>query len=398
VKIAYVVHDYHRAGGHSRYVAELASRFSKDHEVHVFANRIEQKDDNRIHFHRVPAWRANALSTVLTFAVMATFQVGRRFDIVHCQGFCGFGGNVFTAHICNRAWHLALKRWEGGTSWSESVFNAAASSLEWALYRFARRGAVVAVSSRVAGDIMRFYLCRLPMHVIYHGVDLQLFSSKNCHRWRAETRARYGLGQKEPVFLYVGDLRKGARRCILALSKLSEGRLMLVSRTPPGHYQRLTEQAGVVERVLFLGATNQVERIYAAADALLLPTPYDAFAMVISEAMACGLPVIVSREAGAAELIQHKMNGLLLDDMTNVAELARYMQSLLQDQQWAAKLGSAARKSIEAMSWEAVAARTLRVYEEVSGKRSKNEMSYIGAGQGILVSNRAGQARAEGTS
>src|SRR5437870_1575205 len=220
MKIAFVVHDYHRAGGHSRYVAELATRFAKEHEVHVFANRIERDGTASIRFHTVPAWRANALTTVLTFALPASLQIGRGFDIVHSQGFCAFRGNVFTGHICNRA--------------------------------------------------------------------------------------RY-----------------------LALAQLHEGRLLFVSSTPAGAYQRMAEEAGLAGRTLFLGATNQIEKVYAAVDALLLPTSYDAFGMVVSEAMACGLPVVVSREAGAAELVQHRVNGLLLDDVTNVTELAGHMESLL---------------------------------------------------------------------
>src|SRR5439155_18617893 len=136
--------------------------------------------------------------------------------------------------------------------------------------------------------------------VIYHGVDLKLFSPENRRRWRAGMRAQYGLSEDEMVFLYVGDLRKGARRCITALSRIPEGRLLFVSRTPASPYQRLAEDAGVANRVRFLRATNQVEKAYAAADAFLHPSPYDAFGMVVSEAMACGLPVVVSREAGAA--------------------------------------------------------------------------------------------------
>ena len=38
LRIAFVVHDYNRHLGHGRYVAELATRFKRDHEVHVFAN------------------------------------------------------------------------------------------------------------------------------------------------------------------------------------------------------------------------------------------------------------------------------------------------------------------------------------------------------------------------
>jgi UDP-glucose:(heptosyl)LPS alpha-1,3-glucosyltransferase len=141
--------------------------------------------------------------------------------------------------------------------------------------------------------------------------------------------------------------------------------LLLVSRSASGPFQQIAHEAGVGGRVLFSGPTNQVERIYAAADAFVCPTPYDAFAMVVSEAMASGLPVIVSREAGASELIQHGVNGLILEHVTNVPELARHMQSLLEAPGWAAKLGAAARRSVEPMSWDAVAEQTMRVYQEL---------------------------------
>ena len=109
-----------------------------------------------------------------------------------------------------------------------------------------------------------------------------------------------------------------------------------------------------------------MEKAYAAADAFVLPTPYDAFAMVVSEAMACALPVIVSREAGASELIKHGVNGLLLADAT-VSELAQRMDSLERDRPWAAQLGCAARKRVESLSWDTVAQQTMGVYQELLG-------------------------------
>lgn len=363
-----MVHDYHRGGGHSRYVAELATRFAREHEVHVFANRIDRDGATGIHFHAVPAWRANALTTVLTFAVPAALQIGGGFDIVHSQGFCGFRGNVFTGHICNRAWHRALHKFAGGVRLRESIFNAVATTLEYATYRFARDSAVVAISERVAQDIKQLYHCRAPIHVIHHGVDLQVFCPMNRQRWRSEMRAQQGMSDNDTVFLYVGDLRKGASQCILALSQLDQGRLLFVSRSPVVSYRRLADQAGLASRVTFLGPTSQVESIYAAADALVLPTPYDAFAMVVSEAMASGLPVIVSREAGVSEIIQHEVNGLLLEDVTSVAELAGHMRSLLGDPGRAAEMGRVARRTVELMSWDIVARRTMQVYQTLLGK------------------------------
>ena len=60
LRIAFVVHDYTRVLGHSRYVAELAERFAADHDVHVFANRFENLPPG-ITRHRVPAVRFSAL-------------------------------------------------------------------------------------------------------------------------------------------------------------------------------------------------------------------------------------------------------------------------------------------------------------------------------------------------
>ncbi len=85
LRIAFVVHDYNRHMGHSRYVAELASRFKRDHEVHVFANTFNEPDSVGITYHHVPAWRRYTLSTILTFVLPATALVRGRFDIVHAQ-------------------------------------------------------------------------------------------------------------------------------------------------------------------------------------------------------------------------------------------------------------------------------------------------------------------------
>jgi UDP-glucose:(heptosyl)LPS alpha-1,3-glucosyltransferase len=294
-----------------------------------------------------------------------TIQAREQFDIVHSQGFCGFTGNVVTAHICNRAWHKSLNGLEGGATLRETVFNSVASTLEYSCFHFAKKKHVIAISNRVKKDLVRYYGCPASIEVIYHGVDLDLFSPGNARRWRTEMRAGFGISEDETIFLYVGDLRKGASRCIQALAQLDRGRLLLVSRTRAEDYKKLADQAGVAGRVIFAGPTDNVERAYAAADIFLLPTPYDAFAMVVSEAMACGLPVVVSHEAGASELIDDGRNGVVLKDAIDVGELASHMNSLACDRPYARRIGEAARKSVEEMSWDVVANQTMKVYEDV---------------------------------
>jgi UDP-glucose:(heptosyl)LPS alpha-1,3-glucosyltransferase len=371
MKIAFVVHDYHRSGGHSRYVAELATRYCGQHEVHVFANRIVDDGTPGIHFHHVPAWRANALTTVLSFALPVTLEVRGDFDIVHCQGFCGFLGNVFTGHMVNGAWDVALEKLGGGATPREKIFNVITAAIEHVMYRYARNSEVIAVSKRVERDLVEFYHCPAPIHVIYHGTDVELFSPQTKARLDQQARAEFGVPPGEFVFLYVGNLRKGARLCMRALARLEHGVLLCVAATEQEPYRRFAQECGVAERVIFAKHTSQVEKAYAAGDAFLLPTPYDPFALVVSEAMGCGLPVVVSREAGVAELIQPGVNGLLLDDVTSDVELARHMRSLYEDRPWAESLGRAARKTVEEMTWDRVAEQTLDVYRELLTKRGK---------------------------
>jgi len=77
------------------------------------------------------------------------------------------------------------------------------------------------------------------------------------------------------------------------------------------------------------------------------------------------LPVVVSREAGASELIQHGVNGLLLDDVARPEELARHMRSLLEDRRRAVEMGCAGRQTVKKLTWDTVAEQTMRVYEEL---------------------------------
>ena len=91
LRIAFVVHDYNRHMGQSRYVAELASRFKRRHEVHVFANTFEDPDPVGITYHHVPAWRANALATILSFVLPATALVRGRSTSSTPRGCAGSG-------------------------------------------------------------------------------------------------------------------------------------------------------------------------------------------------------------------------------------------------------------------------------------------------------------------
>lgn len=375
MRIAFVVHDYNRTLGHSRYVAELAERFAGEHEVHVFANRFESLPPG-ITGHRVPALRGSALLSIFSFVLPATLMVGGGFDIVHAQGFTVRGADIVTAHICNARWLEGRRRIEGGRlPWRERAFGALVIPAErWALRT--PGATVIAISQALAADLRRLYGLTGEIAVVPHGVDASQFNPGVRARFRDAVRRELGIHPGEVTFLYVGDLRKGFAPAVSALATVPGTRLVGVSRTDPREFLDRAAEAGVAGRVAVLPATSRVEQYYGAADALVLPTPYDAFGMVITEAMACGLPVITTPLAGASELMTPGVEGLLVESPTDVEALAAAMRTLAAGSDLRERMGAAAAALMTTHTWDRVAARTLDVYRRHLDRRPARPSGY----------------------
>ena len=309
MRIGLVTHDYERTGGHSRYVVELSRRFARDHDVHVFANTFGEPLPSGARPHVIPALRRTALTTILSFAASRPAG-GVPLDIVHAQGISGAPANVVTAHICNARWLDARRGPDGRASYKDRLFAAAVVPLERRL--FARPDVrAIAVSRVVARDLIECYHRKGEIDVIPHGVDLDQFNPERSASLRQAARLAYGVGDRAFVALFVGDLRKGADTLIDAASRVPHVTVLLVSRADPSPLLSRAAQLGCANRVIAAGLTREIERAYAAADTFVLPTPYDAYGMVITEAMACGLPVVTTRSRGSSR--SHRQWGRWVD-------------------------------------------------------------------------------------
>ncbi len=365
LRIAFIVHEYNRYMGHSRYVAELATRFRDHHDVHVFSNRVDVEDRAGITFHHVPAWRRNALATIVSFILPATFAVQGTFDIVHAQGLCGLRQNVITAHICQPAWFAAGDRYAGPVPFRKRVSRAVVGRLDRLAMRHRAAKAFLAPSNRVKADLNEWYGLGERIRVVYHGTDTETFHPRNRETYRGRVRSELGLRSSDFVALYVGDLQKAIVPAIMATGRTPGVWLVAVSRSNPDPYRGVVADVGAADRVIFVPTSKQVHRYFAAADCFLFPTYYDAFGLVVTEAMATGLPVITSQAAGAAELIFDGVNGLLTAEPWNVPALAHRLAQLRDDPRLRARLGAAARATVEAYTWDRTAAETLAVYHAI---------------------------------
>jgi UDP-glucose:(heptosyl)LPS alpha-1,3-glucosyltransferase len=366
-----VVHDYNRHGGHSRYVAELATRLRHAHDVHVFTNSVDDADTAGLTFHHIPASRLNALASVLSFVLPATLLVRGSFDIIHAQGLCGLRHNLATAHFCQTAWFNALAREGVRLSWRQRLFRHLVTGLERRALCQPGTQRVIAVSGRVKDDLATLYGRSQGVDVVYHGTDTVTFHPDNRQRYRAEIRTSLGIADDRFLALYVGDLKKGAAAAIQATARTPGVTLLLLSGSDQTACRMAAAREKVAERIIFHSHSKRVETFFAAADCFIFPTVYEPYGLVISEAMASGLAVITSRAAGAAELITSGVDGLLTDKPWDVDALATHLARLRDDSSLRTQIGVAARARILPFTWDRTAAETLAVYRElVSEQRS----------------------------
>ena len=117
-------------------------------------------------------------------------------------------------------------------------------------------------------------------------------------------------------------------------------------------YRQQIQRSGLSDRVRFLPSRQDVAFYYAAADAYVGPSLEDTFAQPPAEAMACGLGVITSVTNGTAEIITHGVDGLIVQDPNDAAELARQIRRLCEDRNLRRQLGENAARSSLRYTWD----------------------------------------------
>jgi UDP-glucose:(heptosyl)LPS alpha-1,3-glucosyltransferase len=355
MKVALVVHDLHEYGGHSLYTRILADALARRHEVTVFANRCERPPVALWQFQSVAAWRVNALASVQTFPLGLRALQGRLagYAIRHMQGYCGGRPNVVTAHICVASYLDSLR--------DVSTRNRASLGLMAAAEeRFYRdyRGHIIAISHRVAKDLRERYNVRGSVSVIPHGVNTARFNRVNRERYRSSVRKELGITEEQTVALYIGDLTKAHTHLKALAAATPEAQFIIVTRS-----QRYRWTAANVH---LLPPTSQPEWYYAAADAFVFPTTYDAFGMVVLEAMASGLAVFCSDAAGAAELIEQGRNGVSL----TLDQWVEGTRAGLRDRTLLERLGEGGEQTARRCEWAGVVEAVEQVYFEVAGAKA----------------------------
>lgn len=252
-----------------------------------------------------------------------------------------------------------------------SLYHRYVCGAERRMFEHPRLRAVICNSRMVREEILRaFRVAPDKLHVIYNGVDLEHFHPRRRRALRAAARAELGCAPTDTLFLFVGSgfARKGLASAIEALALAGNDSFRLVVAGRDRQQPRFAAQAarlGLTERVRFLGGRDDVRPLYAAADCLVLPSRYDPFPNTVLEALAMGVPAIVSTRCGAAEIVEEGASGWICEP-DDAPALARLMNAAAGAVRQGA-MEAGARRTAEAFGIDAMAGKLADLYQSLSG-------------------------------
>jgi len=271
--------------------------------------------------------------------------------------------DVNAVHFVHSSWlrspvHISRIRRDayGFYQWLYTALNA-----RWEKQAFQRAQVVVAVSEKVAQELINIGVPRDRIRVIVNGVDLQEFTPG------VTSRQELGLPENVNLGLFAGDIRtprKNLDSVLHALVQVPDLHLAVVGSTDGSPFPQLAADLGLSERVHFLGYRRDIADIMRAVDLFVFPSRYEACTLVLLEALASGLPVITATATGGAELVTPEC-GIVLPDSDDIQALATALSSLVTNPPLMQQMGQAARAVAEQYSWSIMAQTYMDLFEEL---------------------------------
>ena len=352
LRVAYVYRDFYRRGSIPAHYVSLAERLALDEDMDVTAvcsARTREPTTAPLAFETVEPivsgrGRFSYAAECRSFAARSTQVLARqrdRFDVVHVEGFAAYAADLVTVHAVRRA---ELDHHFGRIEPKARVRRRlnpvlrpqghVVKSIEQRLFA-APPPLCVCVSRQIKDDLQRLHgVPAALIEVIPVAVDAERFRRRPDER--ARLRAELAVSGDQLAALFVGDdfKRKGLHTAIEGLARSrSDAELWVVGGDRDDVYRALAASLGVGERVRFLGSrpNEELPSWYSAADVLILPSQQDGWGIPVVEAMAAGCAVMTSEYTGAHEIIEHGVNGYVLEAAGRPDEIAALLAGPVRD-------------------------------------------------------------------
>ena len=377
-RVTMVAHDVGPVGGMERQLTELiGGLLDRGFRVTVISRTcaVPRRQGLRWVHVRGPA-RPFTIAYPWFAVVGSALTAVHRSGILHVTGaIVANGADVVTVHLCHAAIQNkdpVLRSSRPGRLYSLNARIAARLSLVGEAWHYRRRlrGALVAVSGGVADEVRRFYpSAQDKIQVIPNGVSHDRYRRRSADRVRL--RRELGIHHDRLVAIFVGGewQRKGLGSVVDAVALIEDVELIVVGA---GDQERVKAREGwraVGDRVHFVGRQATAAPYYSAADVFVLPSIYEAAPLVVYEAAAAGLPLLITRVNGVEQVMEHGGNGWFIERAPQT--IASRLRELKHDRALLERMSERSRALATCHSWPAVVDAYVDLYGVLSAPRGE---------------------------
>lgn len=371
MKLCIVTHQVKKGDGQGRVNYEVAKEaLRRGHHLTLLASEIatdlQQSSEVDWISISVKGWATEFIRNFIFAQKSAAWlrQHRSEVDLVKVNGaITDANADINAVHFVHNSWlrsraHVSRIRRDfyGFYQWLYTSWNANREK-----QAFKRAKVVVAVSEKVAQELVDMGVPRSQIRVILNGVDLQEFAPGKLER------QKFALPENVTLALFAGDIRtprKNLDTVLHALVKVPDLHLAVLGNTQGSPFPQLAASLGLTNRVHFLGYRRDVAQIMQAVDLFVFPSRYEACTLVLLEALASGLPVVTSTTTGGAELVTPEC-GVVLPNSDDTDALAAALLSLVSSRPHREQMGKAARSVAEQYSWATMAQTYVELFEEL---------------------------------
>ena len=328
---------------------ELAAR---GHDIHFisYAPPIRMNTaDPRIHFHEVevatyPLFDHPPYTLALATKMIEVFET-ERLDLLHVHYAIPHSVSALLARSMAAPHRLPFITTLHGTD--ITLVGSNRSYLRITKYSIEESDGVTCISHYLRDETIKEFDIKRPLEVIPNFVNCEIYK-RTPDRRLAEQWAPDG----EPILMHLSNFRPVKRvtdavEIFVRVRAKMPAKLVLIGDGPDrGAADFLVRRHRLEKDVIFLGKQDNVHEKLSAADLFLMPSQLESFGLAALEAMACEVPVIATNVGGVPEVVQHGVDGFLVEP-GDVDGAAKYAVEVLSRTDRGREMGQVARMHAE---------------------------------------------------
>jgi len=388
-KVCFITREYppNVYGGAGVHIKHLARELAKGMDVEVRCFGDQDSSDARLRVRGYQSWNRMAEGADRKFnSALGTFATDLSIvrdpidaDVVHSHTWYAAMAGFMAKKLYNVPYVATVHSLEPLRPWKEEQLGRSYHLTAW-IERVALEAAdrVVAVSTQSKGEIVaNFNIPPERVAVIHNGIDLDTWKPSPA----VATRQAYGI--EGDYILFVGRTcrQKGMVHLLEAMKHVTPGVRLVCCTSAADTPQIEAEIAAKVKetpRCLWINTLLREEQyieLYSHCAVFACPSVYEPFGIINLEAMACERPVVASKVGGIPEVVIPEKTGLLVPPADPQA-LAEALNRILVNGDMARSMGLAGRRrAIDHFSWNSIAAKTRKMYEELLMEKRNVRMS-----------------------